>query len=129
MIPNAADFSLADRVATDFDAEEFRRKLQLENKFIITYVGAHGVANHLIQLVDAAELLQDTRVVFQLIGAGMEKESLIRVVREREVKNIIVRDAVSKNAVFEYILASDMGAAVLKKVDTFKRINSKKTFE
>src|SRR5690606_13961404 len=129
MIPNASDFSLAERVATDFDAEEFRRKLELEDKFIITYVGAHGVANHLIQLVDAAELLQDTRVVFQLIGAGMEKESLKRVVRERGIKNIIFRDSVSKNEVFKYILASDMGAAVLKKVDTFKTIYSNKTFD
>src|SRR5690606_25040872 len=129
MIPNAADFSLAERVATDFDAEQFRKNLGLEDKFIITYVGAHGVANHLIQLVDAAELLQDTRVVFQLIGAGMEKESLKRVVRERGIKNIIFRDSVSKNEVFKYILASDMGAAVLKKVDTFKTIYSNKTFD
>ena len=129
MIPNAADFTLAERVAADFDAEEFRRKLKLEDKFIITYVGAHGVANHLIQLVDAAELLQDTRVVFQLIGAGMGKESLKRVVRERGIKNIIFRDSVSKNEVFKYILASDMGAAVLKKVDTFKTIYSNKTFD
>ena len=50
----------------------------LANKFVITYVGAHGVANHLIQLIDAAEKLKDTNVIFQLIGAGMRKEDTSR---------------------------------------------------
>jgi len=74
-IPNAADFTLAEQIQeSDFDADAFRKELGLEGKFIITYVGAHGVANHLIQLVDAAEHLQDTPVIFQLIGSGMKKQ-------------------------------------------------------
>ncbi|GAK99714.1 glycosyl transferase [Nonlabens ulvanivorans] len=101
----------------------------LDNKFVITYVGAHGVANHLIQLLDAAELLKDTNVVFQLIGSGMRKESLIEEKNKRGLDNVIFRDPVAKAEVFKYILASDMGASVLKKVDTFKTIYSNKTFD
>ncbi|MBJ2174566.1 glycosyltransferase family 4 protein [Aureibaculum sp. A20] len=128
-IPNAADFSLADAIAKDFDAKSFRKKINLDDKFIITYVGAHGVANHLIQLIDAAEKLQDTNVVFQLIGSGMKKEELIKEVAKRNLKNVIFVDPVAKKEVFKYILASDMGASVLKKVDTFKTIYSNKTFD
>lgn len=128
-IPNAADFSLAKKIQDNFDADEFKKSLGLENKFVITYVGAHGVANHLIQLLDAAELLKDTNVVFQLIGSGMRKDSLIEEKNKRELDNVVFREPVAKAEVFKYILASDMGASVLKKVDTFKTIYSNKTFD
>jgi glycosyltransferase involved in cell wall biosynthesis len=128
-IPNAADFSLAAAVQKDFNAQEFKESLGLTGKFVITYVGAHGVANHLIQLLDAAELLRETNVVFQLIGSGMQKQMLIAEKEKRQLDNLIFRDPVAKAEVFKYILASDMGASVLKKVDTFKTIYSNKTFD
>ncbi|GGG11454.1 glycosyltransferase WbuB [Dokdonia pacifica] len=129
-IPNAADFTLAEQIQnSDFDADAFKKELGLEGKFVITYVGAHGVANHLIQLVDAASKLQDTPVIFQLIGSGMQKQMLQDEVKNRGLNNVIFRNAVPKNDVFKYILASDMGASVLKKVDTFKTIYSNKTFD
>ncbi|ARN70869.1 glycosyltransferase WbuB [Nonlabens tegetincola] len=128
-IPNAADFSLAETVQADFDALAFKKGLGLEDKFVITYVGAHGVANHLIQLLDAAELLKDTKIVFQLIGSGMRKDQLIEEKNNRSLDNVIFREPVAKAEVFKYILSSDMGASVLKKVDTFKTIYSNKTFD
>lgn len=128
-IPNAADFSLAEKVQEEFEAEAFKKELGLHDKFVITYVGAHGVANHLIQLIEAAEKLTDTNIVFQLIGAGMRKEALIEEAKKRNLSNVIFRDPVSKQEVFKYILASDAGASVLKKVDTFKTIYSNKTFD
>ena len=128
-IPNAADFSLAEKIQKNFDAEAFKKELGLGDKFVITYVGAHGVANHLIQLIDAAEKLTDTNIVFQLIGTGMRKESLMEEVKKRNLSNVIFRDSVPKQEVFKYILASDTGASVLKKVDTFKTIYSNKTFD
>jgi len=128
-IPNAADFSLAEEIDQDFNAVEFKKDLGLEGKFVITYVGAHGVANHLIQLIDAAEKLTETNVIFQLIGAGMKKEELLKEVAKRNLKNVIFRDSVSKKEVFKYILASDVGASVLKKLVTFKTIYSNKSFD
>lgn len=129
-IPNAADFSLAEQLQYTFNPDEFKIKLGLQNKFVITYVGAHGVANHLIQLVDAAQYLKNTNVVFQLIGAGMKKQELIDEVNYKNLnEHFIFRGSVPKSEVFKYILASDMGASVLKKVDTFKTIYSNKTFD
>jgi glycosyltransferase involved in cell wall biosynthesis len=128
-IPNAADFTLAEKIHKDFDPKKFKKELGLSDKFVITYVGAHGVANHLIQLVEAAEKLQETNIVFQLIGDGMRKQDLIKEAKKRNLTNIIFRDPVSKQEVFKYILASDAGASVLKKVDTFKTIYSNKTFD
>lgn len=128
-IPNAADFSLSEKLEREFDTKQFRKDNELDGKFVITYVGAHGVANHLIQLVDAADQLQDTNVLFLLIGAGMKKQELKDIVKRRNIRNIRFIDSVPKEEVFKYILASDMGTSVLKKVDTFKTIYSNKTFD
>lgn len=128
-VPNAADFSLAEAVQNKFDAQKFKEDLGFKDKFVITYVGAHGVANHLIQLVEAAEKLRDTQVIFQLIGSGMQKKMLQEEVKKKKLDNVIFRDPVPKSEVFKYILASDMGASVLKNVDTFKTIYSNKTFD
>ncbi|MDR1610836.1 MAG: glycosyltransferase family 4 protein, partial [Candidatus Symbiothrix sp.] len=128
-IPNAADFSLSDELLQNFDREQFRKEQGLENKFVITYVGAHGVANHLQQIIETAKLLEDTNVQFLLIGQGMEKQRLMESARNKNCKNVSFIDAMPRPEVFKYIIASEMGASVLKKVDTFKTIYSNKTFD
>lgn len=129
-IPNAADFSLSEQLLNDFDAKAFRQEHDIPaDSFVITYVGAHGVANHLIQVVETAELLRDKPVLFLLIGGGMQKAMLKDEAKKRKLNNIRFIDAVPKKEVFKYILASDIGASVLKKVDTFKTVYSNKTFD
>lgn len=128
-ISNAADFSLSESLLRTFDREAFRREHDLNGRFVITYVGAHGVANCLEQLIDAGLALHDTNVLFLLIGQGMEKERLIQLVKDKNATNVRFIDSVPKQEVFKYILASEMGASVLKKVDTFKTVYSNKTFD
>ena len=129
LIPNAADFDLSDNLLATFDTSKFKKELNLENKFIITYVGAHGVANHLYQILDVAEKMSHTNAFFLLIGEGMEKKRLIEESNKRKLSNIKFINAVPKKDVFKYILISDLGASVLKKVDTFKTVYSNKTFD
>jgi glycosyltransferase involved in cell wall biosynthesis len=128
-ISNAADFSLSEELLENFDVTAFKKIHDLENRFVITYVGAHGVANHLEQVLLAGKALEDTNVLFLLIGQGMEKGRLIDLAKKMDVKNVRFIDSVPKKEVFKYILASDMGASVLKKADTFKTVYSNKTFD
>jgi glycosyltransferase involved in cell wall biosynthesis len=128
-IPNAADFSLSEQLMREFDARGFREQLGWSNDFVVTYVGAHGVANGLEQVVDTAALLRDTSVRFVLIGAGMQKEKVRTYAIEKGCTNVEFLDPVPKKDVFKYILASDMGASVLIKNDTFKTVYSNKTFD
>lgn len=129
MIPNASDFSLSEELLLNFDREAFRKGLGLDGRFVITYVGAHGVANHLQQVIEAAKKLEDTNVLFLLIGHGMEKEKLKKLALGMNVKNVKFLDPVPKKEVFKFILASEMGASVLKKVDAFKTVYSNKSFD
>ncbi|WP_449387650.1 glycosyltransferase family 4 protein [Chryseobacterium lineare] len=129
MIPNAADFSLSEEIMRNFDRKSFRKEHDLENYFVITYVGAHGVANHLDQILDAGKKLEDTNVLFLLIGQGMEKDRLKDKAKQMNVINVRFLNPVPKKEVFKYILASEMGASVLKKVETFKTVYSNKSFD
>jgi glycosyltransferase involved in cell wall biosynthesis len=129
-IPNAADFSLSDELLENFDREGFRKTHQIDDKVVITYVGAHGVANHLIQVIDTAEILRnEPSVLFQMIGDGMQKPELKKEAVKRGLTNIRFVDPVPKKEVFKYIMASDFGTSVLKRVDTFKTVYSNKTFD
>ncbi|RQO65708.1 glycosyltransferase WbuB [Pedobacter sp. KBW01] len=128
-IPNAADFSLSDHLINNFDVKNFRVERGWTDKFVITYVGAHGVANHLDQILEAADLLRDTNIQFVLIGQGMQKKQLISLSEQMNLSNVTFLDPVPKADVFKYIFASDMGASVLKRVDTFKTVYSNKTFD
>ena len=49
--------------------------------------------------------------------------------KDRKINNVRFLDSVPKAEVFRYILASEMGASVLKRVDTFKTVYSNKTFD
>lgn len=128
-IPNACDFSLSDHLLSSFDAQEFRHTQGWQNEFVVTYVGAHGVANHLVQLLDVAERMRDRAVRIVLIGDGMQKKQLVSDAAARGLTNVTFIDSVPKRDVMKYILASDVGTSVLKRVDTFKTVYSNKTFD
>lgn len=128
-IPNAADFSLSDHLLPITDRPALRKELGWEGKFVIVYVGAHGVANHLEQILETADKLRDTPAQFVLIGDGMRKNALKQLASEMKLSNVTFLDPVNKEKVFEYIIVADAGASVLKKVDTFKTIYSNKTFD
>ena len=129
LIPNACDFSLSDHLLNEFDADAFRASVGWQNRFVVTYVGAHGVANHLIQVLDVAEKFRATNNHFVLIGDGMQKEMLKAEAQKRKLTNVEFIDSMPKRDVVKYILASDIGASILKKNDTFKTVYSNKTFD
>ncbi|MBC8046651.1 MAG: glycosyltransferase family 4 protein [Fimbriimonadaceae bacterium] len=128
-IPNAADFNLSEKLLHSFQAQSFRKELGWEDKFVVCYVGAHGVANHLIQVLQTASILKDSNVLFVLIGDGMQKNMLKEKMYNMQLKNVQFIDPVPKEEIFKYILAADVGTSVLMKNDTFKTVYSNKTFD
>lgn len=130
IIPNAADFSIVEEVSQNFDVLKFKEQMGWNNKLVVLYVGAHGVANHLQQLIEAAALVQNyLNFLFVLVGDGMEKEKLKNMAFNRKLNNVHFYDTVPKKEVFKFILACDIGTSVLKKAETFKTVYSNKTFD
>ncbi len=129
-IPNGADFSQAEYISDTFNKTKFRKDQDLpDDDFIIIYVGAHGLVNGLDLVIEAARQLQNSPVLFLLIGTGMEKRKLQEQVVSNGIENIRFLDPVPKSEVYKYILASDAGMSILIKADTFKTIYSNKTFD
>jgi len=128
MIPNGADLDLLSPGPRD---NEVRRRLGLGGKFVVSYFGAHGRANRLAQLLDAAELMQTDHpdVRFVLVGDGMEKADLADRARREGLDNVVFVDSVPKDQVGDYINASDVCTAVLMKNDTFKTVYPNKIFD
>lgn len=127
MVPNGADTDLLTDARTSI---ELRKSLGLENKCIFLYIGAHGLANNLDQLLSTAELLRDNpSLVFLFIGTGMKKPELVEKARMRKLNNVLFLDQIPKARIADYIYAADVGVAVLKKLDTFKTVYPNKVFD
>lgn len=129
MIPNAADFSGVDMAFRMNNYIRIRNELDLNDTFSVIYIGAHGLANHLDQLLDTAVLLREKNVTVLLVGDGMDKERLVKRVKVEKIENVKFINPVPKSEVYDYILASDIGISVLKNVETFKTVYSNKTFD
>ncbi len=126
-IPNGADLDL---MKPDIKNNIIREKYRLENKFVILYTGAHGIANNLFQLIYTAEKLKNYQnIVFMLIGDGMEKEELKLYAKNHGLNNVIFVDSVPKHEIGNYINAADVCTAILKKNDVFKTVYPNKVFD
>ncbi|GMU23984.1 MAG: glycosyltransferase WbuB [Phycisphaerae bacterium] len=126
-ITNAADLDIFRPGGRD---NWVRQKHGLTGKFVVTYVGAHGVANHLVQLLEAARLLADRPdIQLVLIGDGMQKPMLKQQAAQWGLSNVTFVDSVPKRAVVDYVVASDVCTAVLKRLDTFKTVYPNKVFD
>jgi glycosyltransferase involved in cell wall biosynthesis len=128
-IPNGADFELANSIGWGMNVSQFREKQGMDDMFTIVYVGAHGIANDLSQVLNAAEKLSEQSVLFLLIGNGVKRPELIVDAAKRKLKNLRFIDEIPRREAFRYILASDMGISVLQKNEVFKTIYSNKTFD
>lgn len=74
-------------------------KLKEQGKLLVGYAGAHGVANSLTYLIDAAKILENKNIHIILVGDGQEKENLIHYANEQGVVNISFLGRISKNAI------------------------------
>ena len=92
------------------------------------YAGAHGPANGLDQVLDAALELPDVR--FILIGAGAQKGTLIDRAKRENLENVEFRSPVPKFELNELLSACDVGIHVLAPWDLLsKGLSPNKVFD
>lgn len=108
---------------------ELKRDLNLDGKFVISYLGTHGMAHKLDFILRSAQKLKEENVHFLLVGDGAEKEKLLQLKDELGLENVSMLPPVSKEEIVDYIDLSDVALVNLKKSDTFKTVLPSKIFE
>ena len=73
-VPNGVD---TEQQRPELRSERLREELGWAGRFVVLYSGAHGVANRVGQLLDAAELLRErSEILIATVGSGMDLEPL-----------------------------------------------------
>jgi glycosyltransferase involved in cell wall biosynthesis len=105
-------------------------KYDLENKFVISYVGAHGISQNLSTILKVAKNLEKDRdIQFLFIGEGAEKGKLKNIASEWAISNVTFIDSQPKEMIPEFYNASDICLIPLKNIELFKTFIPSKMFE
>lgn len=109
----------------------YRKAWGAEGRFVALFPGAHGIANGLDILVDAAKILQDrdSKVLIVLVGRGQLKPDLMAQAERHGLTNIRFLDPVPKTELVQMIDEIDVGLAILKPCGLLDRILSNKLFD
>ena len=122
-----ADASLFEGAQPD---REFIERHGLSGKTIAIYTGAHGDANGLSQLLDAAEhLRQRPDIAIVLIGEGKMRPPLKTMVAERQLDNVYLLDAVRKQMLPDILAACHIGLMILKQISRPRWVTPNKIFD
>lgn len=108
-------------------SQELLRKLGLEGKRVLGYVGTLGMAHKIDFLIDCVKGLDDYALM--ILGNGAEKENIRQKIESEGIKNVVLLDSVSKNEVAEYIALQDAALVNLRKSSLFTTVIPSKIFE
>ena len=127
LIPNGADPEM-------FDPQEkgisFRKKYEIQDKFIVIYAGAHGLSNDLGVVLDAADRLRDKKQLqFIFLGDGKEKTSLVAEAARKKLDNLLFLPPMPKFQMREALAAADACLAILKPIEMYKTTYPNKVFD
>jgi len=102
----------------------------LTDKFVAGYVGTHGMAHGLMNVLDAAEILRPMEGIrFLFAGVGAERDMLIDAVRARGLENIVFLPAQPKDAMPAVWSLCDVALVHLRDLPAFAEVIPSKIFE
>ncbi len=132
-LPNGMDLDVSvhdTQQMTDF-RQKMRQQLGISQADkVFMYAGAHGPANDLSQLVEAAQAvasIPDIKIV--LLGEGVEKQDLQRQAAELQLSHLIFLPGVPKSDIQLYLSIADAYLICLKDVPLYERALPNKIFD
>lgn len=111
-------------------SEGLRREHGLEGKFVVSYIGTHGMSHGLDTVLDTAhELRHHERFHFVFVGEGAEKARLKQRCRQLSLSNVTFVDGQPRQMMPDWIAAADLHLVHLKPEPLFKTVIPSKIFE
>ncbi len=128
VVENGVDTSLFNRFTPKV---ALKRKLDVDEKFVVSYIGTIGAAHGLETLLEAASRMREQmpEVLFLIVGEGAEKEGMMSLARTRGLSNVRFVDQQARETIPAYIAASDACLVLLKKAELFKTVLPTKMLE
>jgi glycosyltransferase involved in cell wall biosynthesis len=111
-------------------ATRLRRDLGWEDKFVVGYVGTHGMAHALDAVLDVAKRLaprEDVRFLF--VGDGAERSRLEARVASERIENVRLLGSVPRGRMNEVYATLDLALVTLRKSELFTSVLPSKIFE
>ncbi|PPR11102.1 MAG: D-inositol-3-phosphate glycosyltransferase [Alphaproteobacteria bacterium MarineAlpha11_Bin1] len=102
----------------------------LTEKFVLGYVGTHGMAHALDRVIDAINLLKDDdEIRFLFAGAGAAREELVKQAEQLGLSNIVFLPMQPKDRMPDVWSLCDVALIHLKNDPTFAEVIPSKIFE
>ena len=127
-ITNGADIEWFAADVSD-TATKLRHQLGLDQKFVVAYIGAHGVSHGLRSVMEAAARCSDERVAFLFVGDGGEKAALERYRTEHHLANVVMLPSQPAESIREFYALADVCLVPLRDIPLFEAFIPSKMFE
>jgi glycosyltransferase involved in cell wall biosynthesis len=102
----------------------------LEDKFVLGYIGTHGMAHGLENVLEAAAQLDHRKdLVFLFAGPGAARDGLIQEAKERSLTNVVFMPSQPKDRMPAVWSLCDVALVHLKDSPVFAEVIPSKIFE
>ncbi len=111
--------------------ELLAKQYQIDTKnFVIGYIGTHGMAHALENVLAAAELLKNQpEIHFLFVGAGAMRDKLIQIAEEKALKNVSFINSQPKEVITNFWSLCHIALVHLKNTFAFSEVIPSKIFE
>jgi glycosyltransferase involved in cell wall biosynthesis len=107
-------------------------KWNLTNSFVVGYIGTHGMAHALENVIYAAEILHKqghNDIKFLFVGPGAAREGVMKLTKEKQLTNVVFVPAQPKEKMPEFWRLCDLALVHLKDNPVFESVIPSKIFE
>jgi len=109
---------------------EIRKRLGWDGKFVVIYIGTHGMSQKLETIIDSSKILREkSDILFVFVGEGSEKEKLLSLKNDESLDNCIFYPMQPREGVPELYEAADACIIPLRNCDLFQKNYPSKMFE
>ena len=127
VVPNGIDSGL---FVPGPHQNQIRREYGWGDRFVVLYVGTHGMAHALHVVLDVADRLRShDDILFAFVGEGAEKENLIKLAKKKSLNNCQFIDQQPRQRVPFFYSACDIGLVPLRNSKLFQSVLPSKIFE